>query len=322
MSLDPCVNFAVVTVSTGYDTGDTSIVLASGHGAKLPAAQNYNVVWFNFTDYKNPSDDPNVEIVRVTARTTDTLTVTRAQEGTSAATHNTGAKVYKMMLGITAKMITDIAAKVDPITAAGAALIDDADAAAQIVTLGAIPAAIVTAKGDVIAASASATPVNVAVGADGQVLTADAASAGGVKWAAAGGADAEGVVTLASDFTGTSSSYADVTGLSFPAVANKTYIIELFAKLGKATTTTTVAFNGPASPTTVAIMGFGATTTSEQAYDTTLATTSGSATGLATALGFIINGANAGNVILRYKATGGGTATIYAGSTLRWRQVN
>jgi len=108
MALDPVANFAIVTVSTGYDASATSIVLTSGHGAKLPSTFSYNLVWWNATDYGSPADDPNVEIVRCTARSTDTLTVTRAQEGTSAATHNTSGKTYKMMLGVTAKMITDI----------------------------------------------------------------------------------------------------------------------------------------------------------------------------------------------------------------------
>lgn len=54
---------------------------------------------------------------------------------------------------------------------------------------GGILATIIDAKGDLIAGSAPDTPARVAVGADGQVLTADAASAAGVKWAtpAAGG---------------------------------------------------------------------------------------------------------------------------------------
>lgn len=106
--LDPVKNFAIVTVSTGYDSSATSIVLTSGHGAKLPSTFSYNLVWWNSTDYGSPADDPNVEIVRITGLSTDTLTVTRAQEGTSAANHNTSGKTYKMMLGVTAKTITDI----------------------------------------------------------------------------------------------------------------------------------------------------------------------------------------------------------------------
>src|ERR1700726_4686067 len=93
---DAISNFAKSTVSTGYNAAATSIVLTSGGGAKFPAA-SFNVVWWNSTDYSDPSDDPNVEIVRVTAVSTDTLTVTRAQEGTSASTKNTAAKTYTMI---------------------------------------------------------------------------------------------------------------------------------------------------------------------------------------------------------------------------------
>lgn len=41
-----------------------------------------------------------------------------------------------------------------------------------------------TTKGDVVAATAADTPARVAIGTDGQVLTADAASGPGLKWAA------------------------------------------------------------------------------------------------------------------------------------------
>lgn len=104
MALDNTKNFAKVTVSTGYDASATSIVLSSGHGAKLPTAP-FNLTWWNSTDYADPSDDPNVEIVRCTNVATDTLTVTRAQESTSASTKNTAAKTYKMIAGLTSKVI-------------------------------------------------------------------------------------------------------------------------------------------------------------------------------------------------------------------------
>lgn len=107
MALDAAKNFAKVQVSTGYDADDTSIVLETGHGARLPTAP-FNVVWWNASDYADPADDPNREIVRVTAITDDTLTVTRAQEGTSGSTKNTAGKTYLMIAGPTAKLIDDI----------------------------------------------------------------------------------------------------------------------------------------------------------------------------------------------------------------------
>ena len=112
MALDITKNFAKVTVSTGYAAGATSIVLQSGDGAKLPDPATdgeFNLVWWNKTDYWDPSEDPSVEIVRVTARTSDTITVTRGQESTSDASHNTASKTYQMILSLTKKMIDDLA---------------------------------------------------------------------------------------------------------------------------------------------------------------------------------------------------------------------
>jgi hypothetical protein len=116
-ALDQVSNFIKVVVLQGYDQNATLIQLAPGQGALLPnpSSGQYNMVWWNATDYQDPSDDPNVEIVRVTVIATDQLTVTRAQEGTTATQKQNANKTYKLMLGITAKMITDIQAQLSGI---------------------------------------------------------------------------------------------------------------------------------------------------------------------------------------------------------------
>jgi hypothetical protein len=109
--LDPVINFGKATVSTGYSNLDTVILLAAGHGSKFPNPStdgNFNIVWFDASTYADPSDDPNVEIVRCTARAGDTLTVVRGQEGISASNKNTPTKTYRMILSQTKKTITDI----------------------------------------------------------------------------------------------------------------------------------------------------------------------------------------------------------------------
>lgn len=106
--LDPVTNFGVVTVSGYYDELATTITLNGGEGALLPSSGAFNLVWWNNTDCIEPSTDNNKEIVRVTNRTGDVLTVLRAQEGTYATIKNIAGKKYKMVLSITQKTIEDI----------------------------------------------------------------------------------------------------------------------------------------------------------------------------------------------------------------------
>lgn len=109
--LDTLTNAGACPV-TGFAAGATSVTVATGCGATLPSA-NFNVAVCRVDTYpsncKNASGVlyPNYEVLRVTSRSTDTLTVTRAQEGTSDANHNDGAGTYWVFL-LTAKTFTDI----------------------------------------------------------------------------------------------------------------------------------------------------------------------------------------------------------------------
>jgi hypothetical protein len=103
-------------------------------------------------------DTINEEIVYVTGVSGDTLTISRGQAGTgtpgvSGITHNAGASVKHVLTSSDLDYFNT-----------------------------AIQPNIVTAKGDLITATAASTPTNLAVGTDGQVLTADSAQAKGVKW--------------------------------------------------------------------------------------------------------------------------------------------
>jgi hypothetical protein len=111
MAYDPVRNFCKVIVNGLYNDTATTIQLALGEGNKLPDPSTegqYNLVWWNATDYSDPSDDPYKEIVRVTAKSGDQITILRGQEGTTAQNHNLPGKTYKMMLTLTKKTYEDL----------------------------------------------------------------------------------------------------------------------------------------------------------------------------------------------------------------------
>lgn len=97
----------------------------------------------------------------------------------------------------------------------------------------AIAKSIVDAKGDLIAATAADTVSRLAIGTNGQVLTADSTAATGMKWAAAGGGGKVlQVVTVnpSTTFTTTSTTYVDATNYAatITPTASTSKILVLF----------------------------------------------------------------------------------------------
>lgn len=97
-------NLAYSTVATAPSpaTSGTSLVVTAGHGTRFPTPGNgYNAIVWPAGVLPTPA---NAEIVRVTGKSTDTLTITRAQESTVARTIVVGDQIA---VAITKKTLTD-----------------------------------------------------------------------------------------------------------------------------------------------------------------------------------------------------------------------
>jgi len=66
-------------------------------GSVFPASGDFMLTVWDESTYPDPSDDPNMEIVRATARAGNTITVTRAQELTSDVAHSSGDTVAMLI---------------------------------------------------------------------------------------------------------------------------------------------------------------------------------------------------------------------------------
>jgi hypothetical protein len=155
------------TLASGISNSATTMTVASGTGSALMGGVTLAAGNVDQFTVALDVDTQNEEIVFITAVSSDTFTVVRGQAGTSAISHTGGATVKHVLTSSDLTFYTTGVATADA----------------------AIPDALVTAKGDIIAASASAVPDNLAIGTNGQVLTADSTATLGMKWATPSTAD-------------------------------------------------------------------------------------------------------------------------------------
>jgi hypothetical protein len=81
-------NNASATLATGITAVATTITLGTGQGALFPSPLGTSIFYATLVNSSNQA-----EVVKVTARATDTLTVVRGQDSTTARAYSTGDKL-------------------------------------------------------------------------------------------------------------------------------------------------------------------------------------------------------------------------------------
>jgi len=111
MAFDDHVNFGIGWIATGPSppASGTTAMLQPGNGALMPNPPFNATVWAP----GSIAQASTAEIVRVTARNGDQVTMQRAQEGSAARAIASG---DQFVAAITAKVIKDIEARIDGAT--------------------------------------------------------------------------------------------------------------------------------------------------------------------------------------------------------------
>jgi len=149
------------TLASGISNSATTMTVAAGTGSALMGGVTLAAGNVDIFTVALDVDTQNEEVVYITAVSSDTFTIVRGRAGTSAISHTGGATVKHVLTSDDLNFYT-----------AGVATADDA-----------VPESVVTAKADILVGASSGVVDNLAVGTNGQVLTADSTATLGVKWA-------------------------------------------------------------------------------------------------------------------------------------------
>lgn len=183
---------ASTTITGNILAGDTSVSIAANTGWPSSAGVPFYVV----IDPGTSAEEKCLATISGTA-----LTITRAQDGTTAVAHASGAAIYPVFVAVDADEANELASKMttkgDLLTTNGTDInrlaVGGTNAHVLLVDSAAtngIKWAVdpvqdkVAAKGDLLVGSATDTLTAVTLGTNDHVLTADSSTATGVKWAA------------------------------------------------------------------------------------------------------------------------------------------
>lgn len=120
-------NNAIGRLASNITSTDTSITLQAGNGTSFPALATGE--WFPATIYRA---DTTLEIVRVTARAADVLTVVRGQEGTSPKAFSLGDRIeLRLTAGALMQLLAEVSASGVMFTPTGGLVATNVQAALQ-----------------------------------------------------------------------------------------------------------------------------------------------------------------------------------------------
>ena len=183
---------AATTISAGINTSDTTCSLTATTGWPSTAGVPFYVVI-----------DPGTSAEEKCSATISgsTLTLTRAQDDTSASSHSAGATIYPVFTANDADEANELVAKLttkgDLLVTTGSALnrlgvgtnnqvlMADSAATNGVKWATSPETDLVTTKGDILVATAADTLARQGVGANGSVLMADSAQTNGIAWSTA-----------------------------------------------------------------------------------------------------------------------------------------